>query len=579
MSIFVVLLPTTVGTVAAQNVVAYGQNVSGTLGPAAPVSVFTFVGAANDLVTARVIAISPELDPNISILSPTQQQVAANDNDPLVPGGTDARISTVLPADGVYLIIIAATNGTSGDFLLLLDGQPAAESDLTAFEEEMPFAGAGDGDAAAGAPNPTQVFTFSADPNAPTSASFSTADAGYMFSAEVRNATSGQLVAFVTGSDTNPVSLTLAAGNQTFSVAIFPADPNIVGTVQFTTQVVLPMDEAPPPVVTEEAAAPPPPPTTAPCIITPANNAVNIRTAPNVNTTVAGQLAVGQSDIATALTLGGDGFIWYRLTNGWVRADVVNAAGPCIELPSVDANAEAPAPVVTEEVAPQNGQQPPVQPSPTSPPSGGPPPPAQTEEAQPPQQQPPTATPPPPQQQPPTATPPPPQQQPPTATPSPQQQPPTATFTPSFTPTILPTATFTPSFTPTTPPPAQVAPQDARFNNPLNIPLDNTASVLDFVSFPGGDTEDRVRWDIIGMNPNSSLPGGRARLVISVSCFGEGTSQIQFFTGGQTFSCGQTIVDQEVTFNSKTGSVVITAVGGTGTYVQWVLTGTATRVN
>ncbi|MBN1564858.1 MAG: SH3 domain-containing protein [Anaerolineae bacterium] len=157
---------------------------------------------------------------------------------------------------------------------------------------------------------------------------------------------------------------------------------------------------------------------------------------------------------------------------------------------------------------------------------------------------------------------------------------PTATFTPSFTPTTLPpTATFTPSYTPTTPPAAQVAPEDARFNNPLTIQLDNTTSVLDFVSYPGGDREDRVRWDITGMNSNSAMSGGRARLVISASCFGTNTDQIQFFTGGQTFSCGQTLVDQEVTFNSKTGSVVITAVGGEGTYVQWVLTGTATRVN
>jgi len=125
----------------------------------------------------------------------------------------------------------------------------------------------------------------------------------------------------------------------------------------------------------------------------------------------------------------------------------------------------------------------------------------------------------------------------------------------------------------------QTAPPDATFNNPLNIPLDNTVSVLDFVSFPDGDTEDRVRYDVTGMNPNPSLSGGRARLVISASCFGTNTDQIQFFTNSQTFSCGQTVVDREVTEASATGTITITAVGGVGTYVQWVLTGTATRVN
>jgi hypothetical protein len=43
------------------------------------------------------------------------------------------------------------------------------------------------------------------------------------------------------------------------------------------------------------------------------------------------------------------------------------------------------------------------------------------------------------------------------------------------------------------------------------------------------------------------------RPVLAVSCFGTGTQNLQFFTGGATFSCGQTIVDREVTYDSRTG--------------------------
>ncbi len=155
---------------------------------------------------------------------------------------------------------------------------------------------------------------------------------------------------------------------------------------------------------------------------------------------------------------------------------------------------------------------------------------------------------------------------------------PTATYT--YTPTTVgPTVTYTPSYTPTTQPAAQIAPADANFNSPLNIPLDSTASVTDFVSYPGGDTQDKVRWDITGMNSNSALSGGRARLTLAVSCFGQGIEYVEFFTGGQTYECGQTIVDREVTYDSRTGQVTITAVGGSDVYVQWVLTGTAVRVN
>ncbi len=125
----------------------------------------------------------------------------------------------------------------------------------------------------------------------------------------------------------------------------------------------------------------------------------------------------------------------------------------------------------------------------------------------------------------------------------------------------------------------QIAPPDANFNNPLDVPLDSTVSVLDFVSFPAGDTQDRVRYQVLDMNPNPSLPGGQARLVITSTCFGQNTNQVEFFTGGQTLGCGQTLVDRVVTADTDTGTITITAIGGTGTYVQWVLTGTATRTN
>ena len=81
------------------------------------------------------------------------------------------------------------------------------------------------------------------------------------------------------------------------------------------------------------------------------------------------------------------------------------------------------------------------------------------------------------------------------------------------------------------------------------------------------------------MNPISALSGGRARLLISASCFGTGAQNLTFSTGGQTFTCGQTLVDREVTADTDTGTITIVADGGSGTYVQWVLTGTATRIN
>jgi len=54
---------------------------------------------------------------------------------------------------------------------------------------------------------------------------------------------------------------------------------------------------------------------------------------------------------------------------------------------------------------------------------------------------------------------------------------------------------------------------------------------------------------------------------------------ITFFTGGQTFGCDDTIVTREVVFDSKSGSVLISATGGDRTFVTWTLSGAAVRVN
>jgi hypothetical protein len=123
------------------------------------------------------------------------------------------------------------------------------------------------------------------------------------------------------------------------------------------------------------------------------------------------------------------------------------------------------------------------------------------------------------------------------------------------------------------------APEDARFNAPLTIPLDGAAVTGDVVSYPGGDVEDRIQFDVTGLNPSPGQPGGRALLQIAAACTGTGTDYVQFSTGGQTFACGQTLINREVTYDNRAGSVIVTAAGGQDTYVEWSLSGAATRVN
>ncbi len=562
------------GIIYAQNLLNYGDSVQGALSAQAPLAFYNFNGNQGDLVSVTAIGLTPGLQPTVSLLGPSGTQLGFNASDLITILPNDATVTYRLETSGTHTVLVGSTNfGTVGDFVIFLSAE--AQEAGTTVSEDGPVS-------AEIQPTTAQVFNVDADPDGPTVVNFASDPAGFLYTVYVRNP-SGQLVATLDGSIVQNSALTLAAAEGVYRIRVVP-NGNTTGTVSVTVGAAAP---PPAPQATEEAAAPPDENACRVAVTT----ASNVYSGPSTGFDVVGQMTPnefyllrGRSNLnAASLGSSTDFFLIDFITlagatiDGWIPFAAFLIEGDCTEVPQFvyeETTPESPAPVTTEEAAPAATEDvvPPVTTEEVAPPTAtniptNVPPPATTEEVTGPTQAPVV-------QATPTYTPSYTAVAPPTTAVQPTQVPPSATAVP-----VQATPTYTPSYTPTTPPAAQLAPADARFNNPLNIPLDNTVSVLDFVSYPEGDTEDRVRWDITGMNSNSVLSGGRARLVISVSCFGENTDQIQFFTGGQTYACGQTIVDREVTFNSKTGSVVITAVGGQGTYVQWVLTGTATRVN
>ncbi|MCA9912346.1 MAG: SH3 domain-containing protein, partial [Anaerolineae bacterium] len=330
---------------------------------------------------------------------------------------------------------------------------------------------------------------------------------------------------------------TIPAGDASYTLEVFAVDPAAGGEIIVSLS---PLGAAPEadtatstPIPTESAADV--------CQVTSPGNNINVRSGPGTNYNVIASLAFGES-----FPVLGENNGWYAIqlpdgSTGWVAMSVVQTTGDCSNVGFYEFTGETAPPPQTTEEADQGGQT--GQATATYTPSYTP-----TTGSQPPQQA--------------------------TATSVPQQ--PTATYTSTSVP-AQPTATYTPSYTPTTPPAAQVAPSDS--NYAFVMELDTTSSLTDFVSYPDGDTEDRVSYRVTGLNPNVAFSGGRAQLTISISCFGNNTEQIEVFADGRTYGCGDTVVDRIVNADSNSGGVRVTAIGGDGTYVQWVLTGTVTRLN
>lgn len=542
-------------------VITAGGISQGAISDQIPLVLYSFQGTAGDDVLIQVISLSTAFNPSVSLLSPTQQSLASSDSDLLNPASQDARLEYRLPQTGVYSLLVGSGDGSRGEFILRLFVQQPAASDVS-----LP---AVPGEVSVPVSILPQTLSLDATNGQPLVLSVISQNENFNYLVEIRDS-DNRLIALLNG--LGEVSLFLPPGD-TYTVTLSALTSDTTGELTVSARLV---DITP--AVTPEVASTVLPQDDDTCRLTPAgNNAINVRSGPGTNYNTITTLQAGQQ--VNVVGKQGD---WYAVeidgVIGWVFSEVVSTSGNCDNLGSPEA--ATPTQTTTVSDTPPANVTASATPTATNTPPAGQPTPTDTQPAQPP-----TATTAQNVQQPtPSYTP--------TATVNA-----TSVFTATYTPTntaaatqnILPnltptntvTATPTPTatytYTPTVPAPE--APEDARFNSPLTIPLDTTASVTDFVSYPGGDREDRVRYDVTGMNPNTALSGGRARLILAVSCFGTGTQNVQFFTGGQTYSCGQTIADREITYDSRTGQVTITAIAGEGTYVQWVLTGTATRVN
>ncbi len=250
------------------------------------------------------------------------------------------------------------------------------------------------------------------------------------------------------------------------------------------------------------AAAPPPATNGDVCTVTTGEGGTNLRTGPGTNYGVITSLPANTSYTATGQNSG-----WYTIDyngqTGWLAGFVTAQTGPCNTLPL----AEAP-------------------PAPEGP--ANPPPPATTEEA--------------------TGGQP---------TSAPGQS------------TTAPGQATQPPVQPTSPPPteapAQVAPPDSSFFVDVSV-KNGQATVSDAVSYPDGDTQDEIFWNIIDFDSVTTA----GDLEVIITCTGTGTENVTFFSGGSNFSCGD-IISRIVTNDSDSGLIRVTAVSGTGTLVNYSL--------
>ena len=203
----------------------YGSNIHGTIADATPLIFYNFSGATGDLVHVSVMSMSAGFDPMVDLVAPDQQVLASNDRNSLAFDLNDARVSLVLPQAGVYTLMVGGAGGTTGDFLLTLDGRSPVNSTPLVHGNVMPVS------VPEGAP--PQYFMFDSA-LCPTTLTVLEPSAGqpftFPFIVRVRDS-QGYEVARLRGGDTLEDRVTVEAMTGFYEVDVWSDDPMMAGTL------------------------------------------------------------------------------------------------------------------------------------------------------------------------------------------------------------------------------------------------------------------------------------------------------------------------------------------------------------
>lgn len=230
----VLLIGIIAGTVLAQRPVAdaqgggsisYGSKVLGRVSADLPEVMYSFNGTAGDLIQVRVKNWVGTLDPQMTLLAPDGQNAGSSTRSPFAVESQDATLALFLPQTGVYMLLVSAESGTSGQFLLTLQGRGAVIATPLLYGQGL--------DVTVPLNPQPQYFAFETE-DCPTVFTVANLSEGqpftFPFMVKVRNA-QGTLIALLYGGDAVEDRLVLPARSGRYEVEVLSEDPQQQGTI------------------------------------------------------------------------------------------------------------------------------------------------------------------------------------------------------------------------------------------------------------------------------------------------------------------------------------------------------------
>jgi hypothetical protein len=287
--------------------IAYGEGVTGSLTAPGDSAVYSFDGAAGDLVTARAVGLSGDLLPVLALSADTDELIARSDGERLVH-----RLSQA----GRYRLIISGAEDTTGAFALRLDGGPSV--DLSAelvLSATVEFSVNDD--------LRPRVFIVDASPDAHLPL-FVAADGGFALSLSAAEGTSIAQYAVSAAHAPGQVAFSLAPGDEGYLLAVTPVDAGRL-YVGLGVQV----DRA--------LSRPPAPSAEAECMASGVEGGSPVYSGPGADYDVLGILEPDEH----LPVIGRRGGVWYAIdydgAQGWIttRGTIIGGGG-CLDVAELD---------------------------------------------------------------------------------------------------------------------------------------------------------------------------------------------------------------------------------------------------
>lgn len=198
----------------------YGSAMQGEVGQSAPFLAYQFAATEGDELALQVTGISFAFDPDMYIISPSNELIGFATDSPGAFKANDAVFSAIATETGSYVALVGSQDNQAGAFVIRLIGQTAATPIPLPFEQPVVV----EPSEFDGLDKPLLRYTFDAQPDCSTMVALTGQGADALSLGSYVRRAQGNAVGRLRVSDVTGAALVVPAGSGSYEVLLAPPD-------------------------------------------------------------------------------------------------------------------------------------------------------------------------------------------------------------------------------------------------------------------------------------------------------------------------------------------------------------------